>query len=133
MDEQTLLNAPAEDYMNKAQLAFFDQRLQELRAETLQEIDSVRQEISHTTQVSDVNDRATLEEEAMLALRIADRKKQLLHKIDSARQRISSQDYGYCLQSGEPIGIARLLIRPTAEYCSDIRTLNEQREGLYDN
>ena len=133
MDEQTLLNAPAEDYMNKAQLAFFDKRLQELRAETLQEIDSIRQEISHTTQVSDVSDRATLEEEAMLALRIADRKQQLLHKIDSARQRIRSGDYGYCLQSGEPIGIARLLIRPTAEYCTDIKTLNEQREGFYDN
>lgn len=133
MDEQTLLNAPAEDYMNTVQLAFFDKRLQDLRAETLQEIDSIRQEISHTTQVSDVSDRATLEEEAMLALRIADRKQQLLHKIDSARQRIRSGDYGYCLQSGEPIGIARLLIRPTAEYCTDIKTLNEQREGFYDN
>lgn len=133
MDEQALMNAPAADYMNEAQRTFFDKRLQDLRAETLQEIDAIKLEISHNTQVSDVTDRATLEEEAMLALRIADRKQQLIRKIDSARQRIGSGDYGYCLQTGEPIGIARLLIRPTAEYCTDIKTINEQREGLYDN
>ncbi|MEX1201486.1 MAG: TraR/DksA C4-type zinc finger protein [Methylophaga sp.] len=133
MDEQALLNAPVADYMNEAQRAFFDKRLQDLRAETLQEIDAIKQEISHNTQVSDVTDRATLEEEAMLALRIADRKQQLIRKIDSARQRIRSGEYGYCLQTGEPIGLARLLIRPTAEYCADIKTINEQREGLYDN
>lgn len=133
MDEKTLLSAPESEYMNEKQLAFFDKRLRELRAETLEEIDAIKQEVRHNTQVSDVTDRATLEEEAMLALRIADRKQQLIYKIDLARQRIRSGDYGYCLQSGEPIGIARLLIRPTAEHCTDIKTLNERREGLYDN
>ncbi len=133
MDEKTLLSAPESEYMNEKQLAFFDKRLRELRAETLEEIDAIKQEVRHNTQVSDVTDRATLEEEAMLALRIADRKQQLIYKIDQARQHIRSGDYGYCLQSGEPIGIARLLIRPTAEHCTDIKIINERREGLYDN
>lgn len=78
MDEKTLLSAPASDYMSDAQLAFFDKRLRELRTETLEEIDAIKQEVRHNTQVSDVTDRATLEEEAMLALRIADRKQQLI-------------------------------------------------------
>ena len=73
------------------------------------------------SQVSDVLDRAQQEEESQIALRIADRKRQLIPKIDAARQRIRSGEYGYCLQTGEPIGIARLLIRPTAEYCTDAR------------
>ena len=133
MDEAAILQASEADYMNTEQLAFFDLRLRKLREETLQEIENIRQEIGHGNQVSDVSDRATLEEEAMLVLRIADRKQHLLRKIDAARQRIRSHEYGYCLESGEPIGIARLLIRPTAEYCTEIKTINEQREGSYED
>lgn len=133
MDEKTLLAAPPADYMNSGQLAFFDKRLQQLRQESLTEIEAIKAEISGNRRVSDVTDRATLEEEAMFALRIADRKQQLVRKIDAARQRIRNGEYGYCLYSGEPIGIARLLIRPTAAYCTDIKTLNEKREGFYDH
>lgn len=132
MDETTLLNAAEEDYMNAAQLAFFDQRLQDLRKETLAEIESLREEITQA-RVSDMSDRATLEEEAIIAIRIADRKRQLIPKIDAARQRIRQGDYGYCLQTGEPIGIARLLIRPTAEYCADVKTMNERKESHYEH
>lgn len=132
MDETTLLNAAGEDYMNAEQLAFFDQRLQDLRKETLAEIETLREEITQA-RVSDMSDRATLEEEAIIAIRIADRKRQLIPKIDAARQRIRQGDYGYCLQTGEPIGIARLLIRPTAEYCADVKTMNERKESHYEH
>jgi len=132
MDEKTLLNAPEEEYMNDEQLAFFDARLQALRKHTLEEIESIRAEIHHS-RVSDMSDRATLEEESMIAIRIADRKRQMIPKIDAARRRIRQGEYGYCLQSDEPIGIARLLIRPTAEFCADVKTLNEKRENHYEH
>lgn len=131
MDEETLLSSPAEDYMNAKQLAFFDARLEKLRELTLHEIETSRADITQF-RVSDMSDRATLEEEAMIAIRIADRKRRLIPKIDAARQRIRQGDYGYCLQTGEPIGLARLLIRPTAEYCADVKTINEQRETRYE-
>ncbi len=132
MDEKDLLTASESEYMNAEQLAFFDHRLQQLRTETLDEISAVKTQMLGNSQVSDVLDRAQQEEEAQIALRIADRKRQLIPKIDAARQRIRSGEYGYCLQTGEPIGIARLLIRPTAEYCTDAKTINEQKEGLYE-
>lgn len=133
MDENDLLAAPEADYMNTEQLAFFDHRLQQLRTETLDEITAIKNQMLGNSQVSDVLDRAQQEEESQIALRIADRKRQLIPKIDAARQRIRNGEYGYCLQTGEPIGIARLLIRPTAEYCTDAKTINEQREGLYEH
>jgi len=132
MDEKALLAEPMSNYMNTEQLAFFDKRLQQLRTETLDEITAIKNQMLEGSQVSDVLDRAQQEEEVQIALRIADRKRQLIPKIDAARQRIRNGEYGYCLQTGEPIGIARLLIRPTAEYCTDAKTINEQREGLYE-
>lgn len=131
MDEIELLAMSDEDYMNELQLAFFDAKLVLLRQETLDEIDASKSEISYE-KVSDVSDRATLEEEAQIALRIADRKRNLIPKIDKARQRIRQGEYGYCIQSGEPIGLARLLIRPTAEFCIDVKSINEKREQTYD-
>ncbi|EGL54917.1 DnaK suppressor protein [Methylophaga aminisulfidivorans MP] len=132
MDEEALLAMDQADYMNAEQLAFFDARLLELRQETLDEIEASKVDINYE-RVSDVSDRATLEEEAQLALRLADRKRQLIPKIDKARQRIRQGDYGYCIESGEPIGIARLLIRPTAEYSTDIKNINEKRERRYED
>ncbi|GLP99495.1 TraR/DksA C4-type zinc finger protein [Methylophaga thalassica] len=132
MDEKALLAMDQADYMNAEQLAFFDARLLELRQETLDEIEASKVDINYE-RVSDVSDRATLEEEAQLALRLADRKRQLIPKIDKARQRIRQGDYGYCIESGEPIGLARLLIRPTAEYSTDIKNINEKRERRYED
>lgn len=132
MDDKALLAMDQADYMNAEQLAFFDARLLELRQETLDEIEASKVDINYE-RVSDVSDRATLEEEAQLALRLADRKRQLIPKIDKARQRIRQGDYGYCIESGEPIGIARLLIRPTAEYSTDIKNINEKRERRYED
>ena len=64
----------------------------------------------------------------MLFLRIVERESKLLPKIDKAIMRIKSGDYGYCLESGEPIGLARLISRPTAEFCAEIKTINEEKE-----
>lgn len=132
MDDKALLAMDEADYMNAEQLTFFDARLLELRQETLDEIEASKVDINYE-RVSDVSDRATLEEEAQLALRLADRKRQLIPKIDKARQRIRQGDYGYCIESGEPIGLARLLIRPTAEYSTDIKNINEKRERRYED
>lgn len=132
MDEKTLLAMPEADYMNAAQLAFFERLLLQLREETLAEIDTARLQMMEHDQVSDALDRAMQEEAALITLRIADRKRQLIPKIDLSRQRIRTKAYGYCLQTGEPIGLARLLIRPTAEYCTDAKSLNELRENTYE-
>ena len=78
--------------------------------------------------MNDEADRASYEEESRLALRIVDRERRLLPKIEAAMKRIANSDYGYCLESGEPIGIPRLLARPTAELCAEVKTLNEQKE-----
>lgn len=132
MDEKALLSAPDDDYMNAEQLEFFKQMLVSLKQQTLDEINSIHDEISNN-KVSDMNDRATLEEENLLTLRLAERKSHLLTKIDDAIDRIQQGEYGYCLQSGDPIGIQRLLIRPTAEYCADVKELNERREKYYES
>ncbi len=132
MTEEELLAASEDDYMNAEQLDFFDNKLVELKKETLEEIDHMHSEMQ-SNKVSDMNDRATLEEENLLALRLAERKGYLLTKIDAARDRIRHGDYGYCMQSGEPIGLQRLLIRPTAEYCADVKQLNEKREKHYES
>ncbi len=132
MNKAELLAASDDDYMNAEQLAFFDQILIALKQETITEIEHIHAEIS-SNKVSDMNDRATLEEENLLALRLAERKSYLLKKIHDARQRIQQREYGYCLQSGEPIGIQRLLIRPTTEYCADVKQLNERRERHYEH
>ncbi len=131
-DEKDLLAAAEVDYINRTQLAFFDKRLQQIRAETLEEITAIKSQILVHSQVSDVLDRAQREEESQTALRLADRKRKLIPKIDAARRGIGNGRYAYCMQTGDPIGIPRLLIRPTAEYGTDAKTINEQKEGRYD-
>ena len=77
---------------------------------------------------SDPNDMASSEEASAIALRIVDREQKLLPKITEALERIRLKEYGYCLESGEAIGVARLLARPTAEYCTEVKVLNEIKE-----
>jgi DnaK suppressor protein len=132
MDEKNLPDANDDEYMNAASLAFFDNKLVELYAQTRDEISSILDEIT-LGKVSDMNDRATIEEENAIALRLLDRKRKFLPKIDAARKRIKDGDYGYCLLTGDPIGIQRLLIRSTAEYCADAKQINEKRETRYEH
>lgn len=68
-----------------------------------------------------------------IKLRLADREYKLLRKIDAALRRLHTGDYGYCLETGEPIGIERLLIRPTAEFGTDVKLISEEKEKFYAN
>ncbi|KPQ26871.1 MAG: RNA polymerase-binding protein DksA [Marinobacter excellens HL-55] len=131
MTRDEILQAPADDYMNEAQLAFFRKLLEDLRIETMESIEAAKQQLANPPEMNDEADRAAYEEESRLALRIVDRERRLLPKIEAAIKRISNGDYGYCRESGEPIGIPRLLARPTAELCAEVKTLNERKELNY--
>ncbi len=133
MTEIELLTMPEDCYMNDEQLAFFENLLLELRSSTQEHIDETRQRIANPPEFNDEADRAQYEEDAAIALRIIDRERKLLPKINQALRRIYDKDYGYCEESGEPIGLKRLLLRPTAEYCAEVKNLKEQKERFYAN
>jgi DnaK suppressor protein len=80
---------------------------------------------------ADPNDRATVEEENMLEQRVRDRERKLLKKINKALARIESGEFGYCLETGDPIGLPRLLARPTAEYSIEAQERHEKMEKLH--
>lgn len=131
LNEQELLAAPAEEYMNTDQLGFFRERLLLLRVETMASIEEAKQRLASPPETNDDADRAQYEEESRLLLRIVDRERRLLPKIDSALRRIERREYGYCEQTGEPIGIPRLLLRPTADLCADVKSLTEAKERFF--
>lgn len=131
LTEKQILKAKKSDYMNDDQLAFFRERLLELHHSTMQQIEDARKQMVSPMNFSDPSDRATSEEQSNLALRIVDRKQKLLPKIQQSLERIRSGDYGYCLETGEPIGIPRLIARPTAEYSAEVKSLNEIKEHHY--
>src|SRR3989338_5360147 len=125
--EKSLFKAPKKDYMNKEMLEFFKDFLIKQKKETLTHIDEVKNEISHMEQEADDLDRATIEQDRMLKLRIIERETLLLHKIDDARERIADGTYGYCEETGEPIGIKRLLLRPTATFSIEAKEFQEEK------
>src|SRR5919199_6021791 len=112
LSEEELLRAPEKDYMNEAQLAFFRQRLVELREQLLSNADDTGQHLRENEVTTDPSDRATLEEEYTLELRTRDRERKLLKKVEKSLRMIDDGSYGYCEETGEPIGIPRLLPRP---------------------
>ena len=126
-----LLAMPDSDYMNDEQLAFFRQRLLEERAEIEAHLQEIRCVIASHERDSDEADQAAFEEELSLALRQADRESRLLNNIAAALKRIESGDYGYCDETGEPIGLARLMFRPTAKLCIEAKERQEQHEHHY--
>ncbi len=131
LSEEQILAQPESSYMNAEQLAFFRQKLLELHESTCARIKEASDEMASPMACSDANDRASYEEQANIALRIVEREQKLLPKIRQSLERISAGTYGYCLESGEPIGIARLLVRPTAEYCSGEKAIKELQENQY--
>ncbi|WP_231896573.1 MULTISPECIES: RNA polymerase-binding protein DksA [unclassified Halomonas] len=122
---------PASDYMNAEQLAFFRQRLLDERAEIEAHLKEMKDVIASHERDSDESDQASFEEELRLALRQADRESRLLNNIESALKRIENGDYGYCEETGEPIGLARLMFRPTAKLCIEAKERQEQQEHHY--
>ena len=131
LSEQQIKAAPESEYMNAEQLEFFRQRLIALHDSTLARIQKAKEQICSPIAASDANDRATTEEQSSIALRIVDREQKLLPKIRQSLERIREGSYGYCIESDEPIGIARLLARPTAEYCTEVKALKELKEHHY--
>ena len=131
LTEEDLLKAPERDYMNEAQLAFFRQRLTELRDQLLQNADDTGEHLRENEITTDPSDRATLEEEYTLELRTRDRERKLLKKIEKSIKLIDDGSYGYCDETGEPIGIPRLLARPTATLSLEAQERRERVQKLY--
>jgi len=131
LSQKQILEAPESDYMNANQLEFFRRRLVELHDSTRARIQDAKDQMSTPISESDPSDRATSEEQSSIALRVVDREQKLLPKIQQSLERIHLGTYGYCQESDEPIGIPRLLARPTAEYCAEVKALKEIKEHQY--
>ncbi|MBU4612894.1 RNA polymerase-binding protein DksA [Achromobacter sp. GG226] len=131
ISEAELLAMPEADYMNDAQLAFFRNRLEELERSLVQNADQTTEHLRETQFVPDPADRATIEEEHALELRTRDRERKLLKKVQQSLARIDSGEYGWCEETGEPIGIPRLLARPTATLSLEAQQRREMRQKLY--
>ena len=121
-----------EQYMGKSQLAHFQQILSNWKRDLMEEVDRT---VSHmkdeAANFPDPNDRATQEEEFSLELRTRDRERKLIRKIDEALKRIEDGTYGYCLETGEEIGIKRLEARPVATLSIEAQERRERRERQY--
>ncbi|TAH53087.1 MAG: RNA polymerase-binding protein DksA [Betaproteobacteria bacterium] len=128
--EAELLAAPEDDYMSPRQLAFFRARLLQERDALLDSAHRTTLHLQEFESPADPADRASLEEDHTLELRVRDRERKLLHKIDEAIARIDNGSYGWCEESGEPIGIARLLARPTATYSIEAQEMHERRRRM---
>ncbi|HVS77784.1 MAG TPA: RNA polymerase-binding protein DksA [Steroidobacteraceae bacterium] len=121
-----------EQYMSKEQLEHFRQILNSWKRDLMVEVDRT---VSHmkdeAANFPDPNDRATQEEEFSLELRTRDRERKLIRKIDEALKRIEDGSYGYCLETGEEIGIKRLEARPVATLSIEAQERRERRERQY--
>ncbi len=131
LTEKELLAMPESDYMNAAQLEFFRNRLKELEHEILANADTTTENLRETQFVPDPADRATIEEEHALELRTRDRERKLLKKVQQSLALIDSGEYGWCEETGEPIGLQRLLARPTATLSLEAQERREMRQKLY--
>lgn len=123
-----------EEYMNDMQLEYFRQKLLEWKKELLIQssgtLDDLRQ--GGLNQPDDI-DRASLETDKSLDLRTKDRARKLIMKIEEALERIEDGSYGYCEETGEEIGIERLMARPIATLCVEAQERHERMEKTYDD
>lgn len=123
-----------EEYMNEMQLEYFRQKLVEWKKDLLIQssdtLDDLRQ--GGLNQPDDI-DRASLETDKSLDLRTKDRARKLILKIDQALDRIEDGSYGYCEETGEEIGIDRLMARPIATLCLEAQERHERMEKTYDD
>jgi len=121
-----------EQYMSKEQAEHFRQILQTWKRDLMEEVDrTVTHMKDEAANFPDPNDRATQEEEFSLELRTRDRERKLIRKIDEALKRIEDGSYGYCLETGEEIGIKRLEARPVATLSIEAQERRERRERQY--
>jgi DnaK suppressor protein len=125
---------PSEDepFMNPRQREYFRQKLEDWKAEILRESRETLENLQEESQNHpDMADRASSESDRALELRTRDRQRKLISKIDAALKRIEDGSYGYCEETGDPIGIARLDARPIATLSLEAQELHERREKVY--
>jgi len=123
---------PDSEYMSDLQLAYFRRKLSQLKADMLANAGETTEHLREdTVVVPDPADRATIEEEHALELRTRDRERKLLKKIEQAIARIDSGDYGYCEETGEPIGVGRLMARPTASLSLEAQQRRELKQKMF--
>ncbi len=132
LTEPELLAMPDAEYMNDKQLDFFRARLQQQKDDLLSNAGETTEHLREDTSiVPDPADRATIEEEHALELRTRDRERKLLKKIAQSLARLDSGDYGFCDETGEPIGLARLLARPTATLSLEAQQRRELKQKMF--
>jgi DnaK suppressor protein len=132
LTEAELLAMPDAEYMNEKQLDFFRGRLQLLKDDLLSNAGETTEHLREDTSiVPDPADRATIEEEHALELRTRDRERKLLKKIAQSLARIEAGDYGFCDETGEPIGLGRLIARPTATLSLEAQQRRELKQKMF--
>jgi len=132
MSEAEILAMPDSEYMNEKQLDFFRARLQSQKDSLLSNAGETTEHLREDTSiVPDPADRATIEEEHALELRTRDRERKLLKKISQCLLRIENGEYGFCDETGEPIGLGRLLARPTATLSFEAQQRRELQQKMF--
>jgi len=121
-----------EPYMNDKQLAYFKKKLQDWKIELINESNETLQHLKEASiNNPDPNDRASAEMETAFELRTRDRYRKLIDKIEAALLRISDGSYGYCIETGDPIGVKRLEARPIAMLSIEAQERRENYERTY--
>jgi DnaK suppressor protein len=131
LTEAEIVKQPESEYMSKAQLAFFKEKLTELRGTILHNATDTGEHLRDVEVATDPSDRATQEEEYTLELRTRDRERKLLKKVDKCLRMIDDGSFGWCEETGEPIGLARLIARPTATLSIEAQERRERMQKLY--
>jgi len=132
LSDAEVMAMPDAEYMNEKQMAFFRLKLMQLKQDILNSAGETTEHLREDTViVPDPADRATIEEEHALELRTRDRERKLLKKIEQSIARIDAGDYGYCDETGEPIGVGRLLARPTATLSLEAQQRRELKQKMF--
>ncbi|HMT16470.1 MAG TPA: RNA polymerase-binding protein DksA [Ottowia sp.] len=132
LSDPEIIAMPDSEYMNDKQLAYFRHKLVQLKDDMLANAGQTAENLrDDTVVVPDPADRATIEEEHALELRTRDRERKLLKKIEQSIARIDAGDYGYCDETGEPIGVPRLLARPTATLSLEAQQRRELKQKMF--
>ena len=132
LSDEEVKAMPDAEYMNDKQMAFFRHKLSILKQDIHNSAGETTEHLREdTVVVPDPADRATIEEEHALELRTRDRERKLLKKIEQSIARIDSGDYGYCDETGEPIGVGRLIARPTANLSLEAQQRRELKQKMF--
>lgn len=132
LTDAEIMAMPDDEYMNEKQTAFFRHKLVQLKQDMHNNAGETAENLREdTVVVPDPADRATIEEEHALELRTRDRERKLLKKIEQSIARIDAGDYGFCDETGEPIGVGRLLARPTATLSLEAQQRRELKQKMF--